>query len=143
MTTHNDSASVGPVSVPLSALEHVDYCHRQAALIHIEATWSENLDTVRGDLAHHAVDLPVVRRRRGTTVIRSLPVYSWLHGLHGVCDLTWSTSAHHARSTREAPSSSRNPKSARHSTGIPKRHSPYKCLKALTNHDGGTIPRRQ
>ena len=86
MTTHNDNA-VGPVSVPLSALEHVDYCHRQAALIHIEATWSENLDTVRGDLAHHAVDLPAVRRRRGTIVVRSLPVYSRLHGLHGVCDL--------------------------------------------------------
>jgi CRISPR-associated exonuclease Cas4 len=75
------------VSVPLSALEHVDYCHRQAALIHLEATWTENVDTVRGDLAHHAVDLPAVRRRRGTTVIRSLPVYSRIQGLHGICDL--------------------------------------------------------
>jgi CRISPR-associated exonuclease Cas4 len=68
-------------------LEHVDYCHRQAALILLEATWTENLDTIRGDLAHHAVDLPAVRRRRGTTVIRSLPVYSRIHRLHGVCDL--------------------------------------------------------
>lgn len=75
------------MSVPLSALEHVDYCHRQAALIHLDGTWTENLDTVRGDLAHHAVDLPGVRRRHGTTVIRSLPVYSRIHGLHGICDL--------------------------------------------------------
>lgn len=29
------------VSVPLSALEHVAYCERQAALIHLEATWTE------------------------------------------------------------------------------------------------------
>lgn len=84
---HDERGVAGPVSVPLSALEHVDYCHRQAALIHLEATWTENLDTVRGDLVHHAVDLPAVRRRRGTTVIRSLPVSSRIHGLHGICDL--------------------------------------------------------
>jgi CRISPR-associated exonuclease Cas4 len=87
VTTDNEGAAAGPVSVPLSALEHVDYCRRQAALIHLEATWTENLDTVRGDLAHHAVDLPAVRRLRGTTVIRSLPIHSRIHGLHGVCDL--------------------------------------------------------
>jgi CRISPR-associated exonuclease Cas4 len=87
VTPDNEGAAAGPVSVPLSALEHVDYCHRQAALIHLEATWTENLDTVRGDLAHHAVDLPAVRRLRGTTVIRSLPIHSRIHGLHGVCDL--------------------------------------------------------
>lgn len=87
MTTDNEREAAGPASVPLSALEHVDYCHRQAALIHLEATWTESLDTVRGELAHHAVDLPAVRRRRGTTVLRSLPVSSRIHGLHGVCDL--------------------------------------------------------
>jgi CRISPR-associated exonuclease Cas4 len=85
--THDNSGAARPESVPLSALEHVDYCHRQAALIHLEATWTENVDTVRGDLAHHAVDLPAVRRRRGITVIRSLPVYSQADGLHGICDL--------------------------------------------------------
>jgi CRISPR-associated exonuclease Cas4 len=84
---HDDTGAVGPVSVPLSALEHVDYCQRQAALIHLEATWTENLWTVRGDLVHHGVDLPAVHRRHGTTVIRSLPVHSQAYGLHGICDL--------------------------------------------------------
>lgn len=74
-------------SIPLSALEHVAYCERQAALIHIEATWSDSTDTVRGDLAHRAVDLPGTSRRRGLTTIRALPVHSSRHGLHGVCDL--------------------------------------------------------
>jgi CRISPR-associated exonuclease Cas4 len=75
------------VSVPLSALEHVAYCARQAALIDVEATWADSVDTVRGDLAHRAVDLPATRNRRGLTTIRSLPVHSVRLGLHGVCDL--------------------------------------------------------
>jgi CRISPR-associated exonuclease Cas4 len=74
-------------SVTLSALEHVAYCERQAALIHVEATWSDSIDTVRGDLAHHAVDLPGTRRRRDLVTIRALPVHSRRHGLHGICDL--------------------------------------------------------
>lgn len=76
-----------PPSIPISALEHVAYCERQAALIHIEATWADSVDTVRGDLVHRGVDLPQVRRRQGLTVVRSLPVYSRVYGLHGVCDL--------------------------------------------------------
>jgi CRISPR-associated exonuclease Cas4 len=74
-------------SVPLSALEHVVYCQRQAALIHVEATWAESVDTVRGDLVHRAVDLPGMRRRRGVRLIRALPVQSRAYGLHGMCDL--------------------------------------------------------
>jgi CRISPR-associated exonuclease Cas4 len=74
-------------SVTLSALEHAAYCERQAALIHVEATWADSVDTVRGDLAHRAVDLPGTRRRRGLVTIRSLPVHSRRHGLHGICDL--------------------------------------------------------
>jgi len=76
-----------PVSITLSALEHVTYCRRQAALIHVEATWTDNVDTVRGELAHAAVDLPGTRRRRGVALVRSLPVRSRVHGLHGICDL--------------------------------------------------------
>jgi CRISPR-associated exonuclease Cas4 len=87
MSDHDGDGAAGLVSVPLSALEHVDYCLRQAALIHLEATWAESVDTVRGDLVHQGVDLPAVRRRRGTTVIRALPVHSQAYGLHGVCDL--------------------------------------------------------
>jgi len=74
-------------SIPLSALEHVRYCPRQAGLIHLEATWSDSVDTVRGDLAHNSVDIPGVRHRRGVTVIRALPVFSRRHGVHGMCDL--------------------------------------------------------
>ena len=73
--------------VPLSALEHYAYCHRQTALIHVEGVWSESVETVRGDLSHATVDLPGIRRRQGLTVIRSLPVWSYTHGLRGICDI--------------------------------------------------------
>ncbi|SDZ24101.1 CRISPR-associated exonuclease, Cas4 family [Micromonospora pattaloongensis] len=73
--------------VPLSALEHYAYCHRQTALIHVEGVWSESVETVRGDLSHTTVDLPGIQRRRGLTVIRSLPVWSHTHGLRGICDI--------------------------------------------------------
>jgi CRISPR-associated exonuclease Cas4 len=75
------------VEVPLSALEHYAYCHRQTALILLEDVWSDSGDTVRGDLSHHAVDLPGIRNRSGITVVRSLPVWSDVLGLRGVCDL--------------------------------------------------------
>jgi hypothetical protein len=45
-----------PLSVPISALEHYAYCSRQAALIHVDAYFDSTVDTVRGDLAHAAVD---------------------------------------------------------------------------------------
>ncbi|WP_214107285.1 CRISPR-associated protein Cas4 [Acrocarpospora catenulata] len=82
-----EQGDADPVSIPLSALEHVAYCRRQAALIHVEATWADNADTARGDLVHQAVDLPGTRSRRGLTLIRALPVASRAFGLHGVCDL--------------------------------------------------------
>jgi CRISPR-associated exonuclease Cas4 len=83
-----DRTGTGPLlSVPLAALEHVAYCRRQAAMIHVEATWADSVDTVRGDLVHQAVDLPGTRRRRGLTSVRALPVRSARYGLHGICDL--------------------------------------------------------
>jgi len=75
-------------SVPISALEHFSYCPRQAALIHVERYFESSLDTVRGDLAHTAVNLPGGGTdRRHHRVWRSLPVWSDELGLHGVCDI--------------------------------------------------------
>jgi CRISPR-associated exonuclease Cas4 len=73
--------------VPLSALEHYAYCRRQTALIHVEGVWSENVETVRGDLSHTTVDMPGIQHRRGLTIVRSLPVWSSIYGLRGICDI--------------------------------------------------------
>lgn len=75
------------LSVALSALEHYAYCPRQAALIHVEDYFDSNTDTVRGDLAHAAVDRAGPDQdRHGHRVWHALPVWSTQFGLHGVCD---------------------------------------------------------
>lgn len=75
------------ISIPLSALEHYAYCPRQAALIHVDHYFDSNADTVRGDLAHAAVDRAGPDRdRQGHDVWQALPVWSDEFGLHGVCD---------------------------------------------------------
>ncbi|WP_053723316.1 CRISPR-associated protein Cas4 [Saccharothrix sp. NRRL B-16348] len=74
-------------SIPISALEHHAYCPRQAALIHVDGYFESNVDTVRGDLAHAAVDTLGTRNdRRGRKVWHSLPVWSDTIGVHGICD---------------------------------------------------------
>jgi CRISPR-associated exonuclease Cas4 len=83
-----DESGVPAPSVPISALEHHAYCPRQAALIHVDDYFAASVDTVRGDLAHAAVDrLGIGQDRRRTRVWRSLPVWSERLGLHGVCDV--------------------------------------------------------
>ena len=44
-----DSSAVGEDElVPISALQHMLYCPRQCALIHIERQWAENRYTPKG-----------------------------------------------------------------------------------------------
>ncbi len=41
--------------LPLSALQHIVYCPRQCALIHLERVWDENLHTAEGRVKHERV----------------------------------------------------------------------------------------
>ncbi|WP_209893851.1 CRISPR-associated protein Cas4 [Nocardia goodfellowii] len=73
--------------MPISAIEHYAYCPRQAVLIWQEAYFESNADTVRGDIAHEAVDRGgALTGRAGARVWRSLPVHSETLAIHGVCD---------------------------------------------------------
>ncbi len=72
----------------LSGLQHFSFCRRQWALIHIEQQWAENLLTVEGNIMHEkAHSVMPVEKRKGTLIIRSMPVKSALLGLTGVCDV--------------------------------------------------------
>ena len=42
--------------IPLSALQHLIFCERQCALIHVEQVWVENLFTAEGRIMHERVD---------------------------------------------------------------------------------------
>lgn len=70
----------------ISALEHYAYCPRQCALIHIEQTFTENIYTLKGQLAHQRVDEPTTRSELGMRVERGLPLWSRRLGLVGRAD---------------------------------------------------------
>lgn len=40
---------------PLSALQHLVFCERQCALIHLEGVWDENRLTAEGRILHERV----------------------------------------------------------------------------------------
>lgn len=81
----------GPVrdddlTIPISAIEHYSYCPRQCALIHIEQSYTDNVYTVRGQLAHQRVDSTDQRANRGVPTLRGIPLWSDAHSLIGRAD---------------------------------------------------------
>lgn len=76
-----------PVLILLSALEHYAYCPRQCGLIHVEATYRENVYTLRGNHAHARVDSGEQTQRADTMIRRGIPLWSERLGLIGKADL--------------------------------------------------------
>lgn len=72
--------------LPLSGLQHIVFCERQAALIHIERVWKENVATVQGTIVHSRVDQPGKDHRRGVRVVRSVPLVSHRLRISGIAD---------------------------------------------------------
>lgn len=62
--------------VALSGLQHVIFCERQAALIHVERTWRENTATTLGRIVHERADTPGRDHRRGVRIARAVPLRS-------------------------------------------------------------------
>lgn len=61
----------------LSGIQHITFCERQWALIHIEQQWVENNLTVEGNWLHSKVDNPHAMTKRNETVtLRSVPLTS-------------------------------------------------------------------
>lgn len=74
--------------LPLSGLQHFQFCRRQWALIHVERQWQENVLTAEGRIMHNRADQPFVMEvREGVVIARSVPVASYRLGLNGVCDV--------------------------------------------------------
>ncbi|MFY9825574.1 MAG: CRISPR-associated protein Cas4 [Thermoanaerobaculia bacterium] len=73
--------------LPLSALQHLLFCERQAALIHLEQLWAENRLTVEGKQLHERVDHAPGESRGEVRVARALPLRSLRLGLSGRADL--------------------------------------------------------
>jgi CRISPR-associated exonuclease Cas4 len=73
--------------LPLSGLQHLLFCERQWALIHIEQQWEENRFTAAGRVLHETVDQGPDESRRGVRIVRSLPLRSLRLGLTGKADV--------------------------------------------------------
>ena len=73
--------------VMISSLQHVLFCERQFALIHVEQVWCENQYTAEGELLHERVDVQHHESRRKFRQEYSLFVRSDQLGLIGICDL--------------------------------------------------------
>lgn len=73
--------------IPISALQHMAFCPRQCALIHIEQIWEENLYTLRGQRIHERVHEPESQTEEGIHIERAMPLWSHRLGLTGVADV--------------------------------------------------------
>lgn len=73
--------------LPISALQHLLFCERQCALIHIEQVWEENRLTVEGKNMHEHVHEQSSESRPGVRIARGLRLRSLRLGLVGMADV--------------------------------------------------------
>lgn len=71
----------------LSGLQHMAFCERQWCLIHLEQSWTENADTLRGQYFHERVDTAGYSSARGVRSERGVRLVSRHLGLYGVADI--------------------------------------------------------
>ena len=71
----------------LSALQHLLFCPRQCALIHIEQLWIENRLTAEGRILHERVHTAAKESRRTIRLEFDMPVRSLELGLFGRADV--------------------------------------------------------
>lgn len=73
--------------LPISALQHLVFCERQAALIHVERLWADDARTVEGHHLHERTDSGGRETRGEVRIARHLPLRSLRLGLAGIADV--------------------------------------------------------
>jgi CRISPR-associated exonuclease Cas4 len=73
--------------LPLSALQHLAFCERQCALIHIEQVWTENQFTAEGRALHDRTHSKTAETRGGVHTERGMPIRSLELGVSGMADV--------------------------------------------------------
>ncbi len=115
-----------PHPVPISALQHWIFCHRQCGLIHLERLWDENVHTAQGRVMHNKVHTESGRRRGPVYTAHGLELCSHSLGLVGVADAV----EFHTREKGRPP----RPFPVEHKCGKAKKHEADKvqlCAQAL------------
>ncbi|MCK4342696.1 MAG: CRISPR-associated protein Cas4 [Phycisphaerae bacterium] len=139
--------------LPISALQHLVFCERQCALIHVEGLWVENRLTVEGKQLHEKVHAAGGETRAGVRIVRGLPLRSLRLGLSGIADVV----EFHAPDRADEPSvaetstgsplafAAERPFPVEYKRGRPKRHDADRvqlCAQALCLEEmlGGEVP---
>jgi len=73
--------------LPISALQHLEFCPRRCALIHVEGAWAENAQTAEGRTLHQRVHEAPSETIDGVRIARGLRLCSRILGLFGVADV--------------------------------------------------------
>ncbi|EKD25946.1 MAG: hypothetical protein ACD_79C01434G0015 [uncultured bacterium] len=73
--------------LPISGLQHLIFCPRQCALIHIEQAWEENRFTAEGRVMHEKVHDEGHESRGKIRTVYSLMLRSMEYGLIGKADV--------------------------------------------------------
>jgi CRISPR-associated exonuclease Cas4 len=73
--------------LPISALQHLAFCQRQWALIHLEGLWAENRLTVEGHHLHDRTHQSESESRGDLRIARGLRLRSLRLGLSGIADV--------------------------------------------------------
>jgi CRISPR-associated exonuclease Cas4 len=71
----------------LSGLQHLAFCERRWALVHLEQQWEENLFTAEGKLLHEKAHSAEIESRSEVLVRRTLPLRSFRLGISGQADI--------------------------------------------------------
>ena len=73
--------------LPISALSHLVFCERRAALVMLEGLWEDNVFTAEGNLLHEQTHRDSGWSRPGSRLVRGLWICSYKLGLYGRADV--------------------------------------------------------
>lgn len=73
--------------LPLSGLQHMAFCERRWALVHLESIWEENRFTAEGRVLHERAHSGGVESRPGVLIRRTLRFHSFRLGITGQADI--------------------------------------------------------
>lgn len=71
----------------ISGLQHMAFCQRRWALVHLESLWAENRFTSEGKVLHERAHSSEVESRAGVLIRRALRIHSFSLGLTGQTDV--------------------------------------------------------
>jgi len=95
--------------LPLSGIQRLAFCERQAALVHIEGLWVENRFTAEGNLLHQRTHEAGTESRADLRMARGLALRSLTLGLSGQGDVVEFHRSDEPLSGSDPPPSARLP----------------------------------